>query len=114
MDLAPYRGTAAAGDTAVATSCTAGSLPDYGSLPPETNSARIHAGPGSAPMLAAAQAWDTLADDLYVAAASYRSVIAALAGGSWLGPASASMAAAAASYVGWMNATATQAEQVGA
>ena len=33
---------------------------DFGALPPEINSARMYAGPGSAPMLAAATAWDDL------------------------------------------------------
>ena len=37
--------------------------------------------------------------------------LAELTGGAWLGPSSASMAAAAAPYVAWMNATAAQAEQ---
>ncbi len=32
---------------------------DYAVLPPEINSARIYAGPGSGPMLAAASAWET-------------------------------------------------------
>ncbi len=33
---------------------------DFGALPPEINSARMYAGPGSGPMLAAASAWDVL------------------------------------------------------
>ena len=84
---------------------------DFGALPPEINSARMYAGPGSGPMLAAAAAWDALAADLHSTAASYHSVISGLTGGAWLGPASASMAAAAAPYVAWMSATAAQAEQ---
>ena len=87
---------------------------DFAMLPPEVNSGRMYAGPGSGPMLAAAAAWDGLAADLHSAAASYGSVISGLTGGTWLGPASASMAAAAAPYVAWMSATATQAEQTGA
>jgi PPE-repeat protein len=114
MDPACYpatAGPAAAGGTAVSVSHTAGALPDYGSLPPETNSARMHSGPGSAPMLAAALAWDILADNLYFAAASYRSVITALTGGGWLGPASAAMAGAVTAYMAWMTETAAQAAQ---
>ena len=84
---------------------------DFGALPPEINSGRMYSGPGSGPMLAAAAAWDQLAGELYSAAASYSSVISGLTGGSWQGPASASMAAAAATYVAWMSAAATQAEQ---
>jgi PPE-repeat protein len=64
-------------------------------------------------MLAAAVAWDSLAADLYSVAASYRSVISGLTAGSWLGPSSVLMAAAAAPYVAWMSLTAAQAEQAG-
>jgi PPE-repeat protein len=84
---------------------------DFGMLPPETNSGRMYAGPGSGPMLAAAAAWDGLAAELHSTAASYGSVVSGLTGGPWLGPASASMAAAAAPYVEWMTTTAAQAEQ---
>jgi PPE-repeat protein len=63
-------------------------------LPPEINSGRMYAGPGSGPMLAAAAVWDGLAAELHSAAASYGSVISGLTAGPWLGPASASMAAA--------------------
>ncbi len=83
---------------------------DFAILPPEINSGRMYAGPGSGPMLAAAAAWDGLATELQSAAASYGSVISGLTAG-WLGPASAAMAAAAGPYVAWMSTTATQAEQ---
>jgi len=33
---------------------------DFAILPPEINSGRMYAGPGSGPMLAAAAAWDGL------------------------------------------------------
>jgi PPE-repeat protein len=84
---------------------------DYGALPPEINSARMYAGPGTTPMLTAASAWDRLAAELDSAATSYASVVSGLSEGSWYGPASASMTAAAAPYVAWMNTTAGQAEQ---
>lgn len=84
---------------------------DFGAFPPEFNSARMYAGPGSGPMLAAASAWNSLAAELGSAASAYSTVISGLAGGSWLGPGSASMAAAAAPYVAWMSSTAAQAEQ---
>ena len=87
---------------------------DFAMMPPEINSGRMYAGPGSGPMLAAAAAWDGLAAELYSAATSYQSVISGLTAGPWLGPASASMAAAAAAYVAWMSATAAQAEQTAA
>jgi PPE-repeat protein len=86
---------------------------DFGALPPEVNSARIYAGPGSGPMLAAASAWDVLAAELGSAASTYSSVVTSLAEGSWLGPASTSMAAAATPYVDWMSTTGTQAEETG-
>ena len=65
-------------------------------------------------MMTAASAWDGLASELNAAAASYRSVVSSLSSGPWLGAASASMAAAAAPYVAWMSATATQAQQTAA
>jgi PPE-repeat protein len=83
---------------------------DFGMLPPEINSARMYTGPGAGPMLAAAAAWDGLAAQLHSTAASYSSVISGLAAG-WRGSSSITMAAAAAPYVGWISATATQAEQ---
>jgi PPE-repeat protein len=84
---------------------------DFAILPPEINSGRMYAGPGSGPMLAAAMAWDGLADELYAAASSYQSVVSELVAGTWSGPSSVSMAAAAASYAGWLSATAAQAEE---
>jgi PPE-repeat protein len=86
---------------------------DFGILPPEINSGRMYTGPGPGPMLAAAAAWDGLAAELGSTAASYASEVSALTSGAWQGPSSASMAAAAAPYVAWMNATAAQAEETG-
>ncbi|KKC05796.1 PPE family protein [Mycobacterium nebraskense] len=84
---------------------------DFGALPPEINSARMYAGPGAGSLLAAAAGWDGLVAELSAAAASYGAVVARLTAVSWHGPASASMAAAAAPYVAWMTTTAAQAEQ---
>jgi len=83
---------------------------DYGALPPEINSARMYSGPGPGSMLAAAAAWDEQATELYSAATSYASVLSGLTV-AWTGPAATSMAQAAAPYVGWLSATAGQAEQ---
>lgn len=83
---------------------------DFGMLPPEINSARMYAGPGAGPMLAAAAAWDGLGAQLHATAASYSSVISGLAAG-WTGPSSVMMAAAAAPYMAWMSTTGAQAEQ---
>jgi PPE-repeat protein len=87
------------------------SVLDFGALPPEINSGRMYAGAGSGPLLAAVAAWDGLASELSLAASSFQSTVSELTGGAWLGPASVSMAAAAAPYLAWMNATAAQAEQ---
>jgi PPE-repeat protein len=83
---------------------------DFGFYPPEINSGRMYSGPGSGPLLAAAQAWVALADELYTAASGYQSVVSELTP-AWSGPSSASMSTAAASYVEWLSATAAQAEQ---
>jgi PPE-repeat protein len=87
---------------------------DFAMLTPEINSGRMYVGPGSGPMLAAAAAWNGLAAELYSAATSYQSVVSGLTAGPWLGPSSASMAAAAARYVAWMSTAAAQAEQTAA
>ncbi|HWF70805.1 MAG TPA: PPE family protein, partial [Mycobacterium sp.] len=58
---------------------------DFATLPPEVNSGRMYAGPGSGPMLAAATAWNGLAAELQSTATSYGSVISELSGGPWLG-----------------------------
>jgi PPE-repeat protein len=87
---------------------------DFGMYPPEINSVRMYAGPGSGPMLAAAQAWGGLADEMYTAASAYQSVVSELTSGSWSGPASTAMAASAAPYVTWLSSTAAQAEETAA
>jgi PPE-repeat protein len=84
-------------------------MAEFAAFPPEINSGLMYAGPGAGPMIAAGAAWDALADDLYLAAAVYGSVVSDL-GSWWLGPSSVSMAAAAATYVSWITATAAQAE----
>ncbi|OBI23229.1 hypothetical protein A5712_11220 [Mycobacterium sp. E2327] len=83
---------------------------DFGALPPEINSGRIYAGPGSGSMMAAASAWDGLASELSLAATGYSSVITELTSAPWLGPASRSMLAAATPYVSWLGAAAALAE----
>jgi PPE-repeat protein len=87
---------------------------DFGIYPPEINSGRMYTGPGSGPMLAAAQAWGGLADELYTAASAYQSVVSELTSGAWSGPSSTSMTTAAGSYVEWLTSTAALAEQTSA
>ncbi|MBW0013723.1 PPE family protein [Mycobacterium sp.] len=86
---------------------------DFAALPPEINSARMYAGPGSASMLAAASAWNTMAAEMRSASASYDSVVAGLTGESWFGPSSMLMVTAVAPYLDWLSTTAAQAEQAG-
>jgi PPE-repeat protein len=71
----------------------------------------MYIGPGSDSMMSAAEAWAGLASELYTTANAYQSAIASLTAGTWIGPSSASMAAAAASYVSWLKGAATQAEE---
>jgi PPE-repeat protein len=79
---------------------------DFAALPPEINSARMYAGPGSGPMMAAGSAWNSTAAELSMTAAACQSVISELTDGEWLGPSSVAMATAVAPYLGWMQTTA--------
>ena len=85
----------------------------YPVLPPEVNSALMHAGVGSGPMLAAATAWTGLANELRTAASSFASVTSGLSGqgGTWQGPSAAAMAAAAGPYTAWLSTAASHSEQ---
>ncbi len=83
---------------------------DFGALPPEINSGRMYTGPGSGPMMAAAEAWDGLAAELHSAASRYSAAISGLTA-TWQGASALTMAAAAAPYVAWLTGTAVQAEQ---
>lgn len=84
---------------------------DYGVLPPEINSGRIYAGPGSGSMLTAATAWEQLSAELHSTAAMFDSVTSNLIAAPWTGPAATAMAAAAQPYVTWLRGTGAQAEQ---
>jgi PPE-repeat protein len=86
---------------------------DFGLLPPEVNSARMYAGPGSGPMLAAAAEWDEVAAGLEAAAAGYGAQVGELTG-VWAGPSSVAMSGAANSYVEWLQASSAQAAQTAA
>jgi PPE-repeat protein len=86
----------------------------YSLIPPEINSALMYQGAGSGPLLEAATAWDGLAADLEATATQYQTAITNLTTGTWLGPSSAHMAAAAEPYIGWLQSTAAEAAQTGA
>lgn len=83
--------------------------PHFAWLPPEINSALLFAGPGVAPLLAAATAWEGLAEDLASSASSFLSVTTDLASGSWQGASAAAMLSVATQYSGWLSAAAAQA-----
>src|ERR1700748_14713 len=83
----------------------------YAAFPPEINSGRIYAGPGSGPLVTAAIAWDGLATELQSTAASYSSVVSTLTSGPWLGPTALSMTAAVTPYLTWIRGTAAQAAE---
>ena len=87
---------------------------NFGALPPEINSAKMYAGPGSGSLLAAAAAWNAAAAEMRSAATNYDAVITSLVSEGWLGPASQKMSAAIAPYLEWLNTTAVQAQQAGA
>lgn len=83
---------------------------DFALLPPEINSARIYAGPGSAPMRAAATAWGNLAEDLYSMACFCRSAMSELTDSSWVGDAAAAATTAVGKYAAWLAASAATAD----
>ncbi len=56
-------------------------------LPPEINSVLMYSGVGSSPLLAAAAAWDGLAEELGSAAVSFGQVTSGLTAGVWQGAA---------------------------
>ncbi|WP_293320277.1 PPE family protein [Mycobacterium sp.] len=84
---------------------------DFGAIPPEINSARMYAGPGAGSLAAAAAAWDGLAAEVHAAAGFYRSAVAGLITGRWLGPASLSMASALGPYMAWTAGVAARAAE---
>jgi PPE-repeat protein len=77
-------------------------LLDFGALPPEVNSGRIYAGPGSGPIMAAASAWQSMAGQLESIVRGYSSVLSGLQAETWSGNASTAMADAAEPFVGWI------------
>ncbi|ODR07779.1 hypothetical protein BHQ15_10065 [Mycolicibacillus koreensis] len=85
---------------------------DFAVLPPEINSARMYAGPGSGPLLTASAAWDALGAALQSELVSYSTAVSGLAA-EWQGPSSVAMAASAARFLQWVTTTAAQVEQTG-
>jgi PPE-repeat protein len=84
---------------------------DFGSQPPEINSALIYSGAGAGPLTAASSAFNNLSAELSSNAASYQSVISQLTGSEWQGPSSEAMAAAAQPYITWLTTTSAQLQE---
>jgi PPE-repeat protein len=84
---------------------------DFALLPPEVNSGRMYSGPGPGPLLAASEAWDSLAAELGFAASGYGSALAELTSNSWVGPTSVAMLSAITPYIDWLTSTGAQAEE---
>lgn len=85
---------------------------DFGFLPPEINTGRMYAGPGNRSLLAAAAAWQQLANQLSQTATRYLITAGLLDG--LRGPAAVQMGDLMAPYVGWLQATAEFAQQTAA
>jgi PPE-repeat protein len=88
-------------------------MSDFTSQPPETISALLRAGPGSAPMLAAASAWDELSQGLCSTVSAHIAATTALAT-IWMGPSAQCMSHAALRYRAWLTAAARHAERAAA
>jgi len=85
---------------------------DFGLFPPEVNSGRMYSGPGPGPLLAASEAWDSLAAELGFAASGYEAALTELTSNSWVGPTSVAMMSAATPYISWLTSTGAQAEEI--
>lgn len=84
------------------------SATEYGTLPPEINSGRMHSGPGAQSIVAAGEAWDRLADQLADVAAGYAAVRSQLG---WTAHHPAPIARGLADLTAWLSATAARARQ---
>lgn len=87
---------------------------DFGTLAPEINANRMFRGSGAAPLLAAATAWETLADVLSAAATAMGSIMSELPDQAWQGSSATSMLEAATLYREWLVATADTAAHTAA
>lgn len=85
---------------------------DFGALPPEINTGRMYAGPGTRSLLTAAAAWQSLADGLSRTATDYLITAGLLDG--LRGPDAVQLGDIAAPYIAWLQATAALARQTAA
>jgi triacylglycerol lipase len=84
---------------------------NFSVLAPEVNSALLMAGPGAAPMLEVAAAWDGIGSELTSAAGIFSSVTSDLTVAAWQGPAAMSMTDTAAPYSSWLATAAAEAAE---
>src|SRR5580704_7315833 len=84
---------------------------DFGSRPPEINSALIYSGAGAGPLTNASSAFSNLSAELSSNATSYESIISQLTGSEWQGPSSEAIAAAAPPYIAWLTTTSGQLQE---
>lgn len=83
---------------------------DFGTRAPESNSGRMHSGPGAGSLMDAAKAWGVLGAQLADTALTYRAVIAELDRRDQRASTSA-ITQAVAPYLAWLDATAARARQ---
>ncbi|MDV3247309.1 PPE family protein [Mycobacterium avium subsp. hominissuis] len=83
---------------------------NFGLLPPEINSARMHTGPGPDSMISASETWNELAVRLHEIGAEYSLLTSRLAQARQ-DPTATAVGELMAAYVDWLNTVAAQAEQ---
>jgi PPE-repeat protein len=86
---------------------------EFIALPPEVTSALIHSGPGAESLVEASGAWQRLGVGLEESASIYASAVSS-AVETWRGRAAVAMVEAVEPYLGWLSATAQQAQQLAA